>query len=63
MFYPGDKVTIVLPLQRADGSAQTVGTVPKVAILNAGDGTTALAATDMEVLAGTTFRYLWTRWD
>lgn len=58
-WYPGDRVTIILPLQRNDGSPQTVGTVPKVTILNATDGTTALASTDMQILSGTTFRFAW----
>lgn len=59
MHYPGDTIIFVLPLQRPDGSGQAVGTAPKITVLNAADGTTALASTVMPVLSGTTYKYAW----
>lgn len=59
MYYPGDFVVFVLPLQHSDGAAQLVTSVPKITILNAADGTTTLASTVMTLLAGATYKYSW----
>jgi len=58
MYYPGDQVLIILPLQRSDGSAKDT-TVPKITVLNAVDGSVTQASADMQVVAGSVYRYAW----
>lgn len=61
--YPGDIKFFVLSLERADGTAPTVGVVPTIRILNLTTGEYALSTpTTMQFIAGTSRVYSY-RWD
>lgn len=62
MFYPADAISIVLPLQKVNGTSMTVTFGPKVNILKATDGTVVISNASMSAVPGTSgiYHYLWT---